>query len=336
VAAQVCASRSVTLFRKGEYQEGIQSGKQALKLAKRSREEVDIAYAHNMLANSYIETGQLRKSIDHLRQAVEHYHRLDDYPGIAAANSNLASCYGFFGDLEESIKHFNVALKADERMQNDSSLAIDHQNLGHVLALRGRIDEAIEHLQQVVDMDEQGRCRPDLAGAAYIDLCQCKLDIGAKDEAETLLEKGLELLKQSGQTGLIMDAELQLAELRLEQGRLQQAHELCIDILQRTRKLDAKLYEVRGERVLGIALGELGKVDEAKTHLKQSVQIARQIGADHEKARSLVALARLGLEKGADSTAASLKKLKQALEIFSDMGAALELERAQQLYESYL
>jgi hypothetical protein len=70
--------------------------------------------------------------------------------------------------------------------------------------------------------------------------------------------------------------------------------------------------------------------------LKDSVQIAHQIGADHEKAKSLVSLARMSLENAADSTAANLKKLKQAIEIFSNMGANLELADAQKLYEEFL
>jgi tetratricopeptide (TPR) repeat protein len=289
-----------------------------------------------MLANSYAETGRLGKSIRHLQQAVELYEGLSDFPGIAAANSNLAMYYGIMGNIDASIVHFDVALKADERMQNQSSMAIDHQNLGHVLVIRGRLDEAIVHLEKVADMDGKGQCRPDLAGAAYIDLCQCRLDKGEKEEAELLLNKGLSLLRHSGQTGLIMDAELQLSELRLAQNAPQQAHDLCVDVLKRIRKLDAKLYEVRGKRVLGIALGDLGKVVEAKSHLQESVQIARQIGADHEKAKSLVSLARLNLQNSADSTSASLKKLKQAIETFSSMGAELELIRAQQLYETYV
>jgi hypothetical protein len=60
------------------------------------------------------------------------------------------------------------------------------------------LDEAIAHLEKVIDMDEKGECRPDLAGAAYVDLCQCRLDKGEIEEAEDLLNKGLSLMKRSG------------------------------------------------------------------------------------------------------------------------------------------
>jgi class 3 adenylate cyclase/tetratricopeptide (TPR) repeat protein len=331
VGSQVCAAKSVSLFRKGLYAEGVRWGRRALELARRSGESRELAYAHNMLASSYIEQGALRMAIRHLRPAVRLYHELGDFPGQAAANNNLGSCYQLLGALDAALYHYRVALAADEWVGDLVDAAVVHNNIGEVLLALGELDEAVAHLEEVVRVHQSDADLAAVAGLAQVNLCRCRLGQRDLDAAESHLRRGLRLLRRVGAQGLLMEARLQLAELRLAQDRAEEARRECRRALRRAKALDARLLEARGERLLGEAEAALGETEAARSHLRASVALARRIGADHEEARSLIALGGLWPELNAALRGAARTALERAAGILSRMGAKLELAEANRL-----
>lgn len=331
IGSLICASKSVALYRKGQYPEALDWGRRALMRAKSSKKSNDIAYAHNMLAATYMEIGRLRSAISHLEKAVSIYKELNDYPGLASANSNLGRCYAMVGELDSAFERFSISLEADERMQNPSSIAMDHQNIGQLLLMRGDLEKAVNHFEKVVHAMEDGQCPPDLAGAALVSLCECKLANNDVESSEHYLRDGLRLIRRTGIQGLLMEAQLLLAEVQLAKGRADEAKKSSQRVLSKIRKLDAQWLEARGERILGNALLSLGDTESAYQHLRNSVTIARRIGADQEEARSLIAHASaLAKEKGKSNTSAK-KYLQRAIKISSNAGAKLELDQANHL-----
>ncbi len=334
VGSQVCAAKSVCLFRKGLYREAIQWGRRALELARRSGETADIAYAHNMLANAHMEQGALRQAIGHLRTAVRLYHQIGDFAGQASANNNLGTCYQDLGVLDAALYHYQVALQAKERIGDVVDAAIVRNNIGEVLLAQGELDQAVAQLQEVVSAHQAGADLAAVAGLAHVNISRCRLaqdDLGA---AEVYLRRGTRILSRLGAQGLLTEARLQLAELRLAQGRPQQARNLARRALTQARALDARPMECRGLRLLASAVAALGDSGAARRHLQESIALARRIGAGQEQARSLVALARILLDAGAPRRPAARRALQQAASILSRMGAALDLEQTQRLLAS--
>ena len=323
VGAEVCASKSLTLFRKGKYQEAVRWGSVALSFARRRGDGRLLAYAHHILASSYMEMGKLKKALAHDRIAVRLYHEAADLAGQARANSNLGLSYQMLGVLDAALYHYDVGLKADQRIGNDSHAAVVHNNIGEVLMLMGRLKEAVSHFDEVMRAYGKGTAIIGLAGLAQVNLSRCWSEMGRQAQAESGLRRGLRLLRKAGVQGILTEALFQQVELRLATGKIREARRQARRLLRDARGLDATVLAARGERLLGRAEAALGTNELARGHLRTSISIARQAGAEYEEALSLLALARLNLT--APRTRRSARRpLRRAAKILTRMGASPE------------
>jgi len=330
VGAQICASKSLALFRRGRYEEAAHWGKKGLNAARRSRDRRQLAYAHQILASSYMEMGKLREALRHDRVAVRLYHEVGDVSGQAIANGNLGLSYQMLGVLDAALYHYDVGLKADERLGNVPHAAIIHNNVGEVLLAMGRLDEAVSHFEYVVRANRTDPSLAGLTGLAQVNLSRCLLRRGNVTAAMSHVRRGTRLLRTAGVEGVLTEALLQQVELRLALGNARKARTECRRVLRDVRGLDAKVLEARGERVLAGAEAALGNIERALAHARLSVALARRIGADYEEARALVLQARL-LRDSARTRSGVRKALQRAITILSRVGAKPELAEAQEM-----
>ncbi len=335
VRAQIYASKSLALFRKGQYEEAIHWGRLGLDVTRRNADRRQLAYAHHILAGSYMEVGKLNKALQHDRLAVRFYHEVGDLAGQARANSNLGLSYQMVGILDAALYHYEVGLKADERIGNVSHAAIVHNNIGEVLMMLGRVDEAMPHLENVVNAYRSDPGLMAVAGLAEVNLSRCWLRKGVEAGAKLHLRRGLRRLQQVGAQGLLMEALLQHAELRLAAGRPREARGTCRDVLRIAQDLATTLVEARAERLLGRAEAALGNRDQALSHLQTSETLTRQAGASYEEALTLIESARV-LQASPLTSSRATTPLKRSIAILARMGAASDLAEAQRLLDGRL
>jgi class 3 adenylate cyclase/predicted ATPase len=326
--AEIYAAKSVTLYRKGEYGDAIAWGRKALTAARRTGESDVIAYAENMIAQSYMAEGSLRLAVRHLREAVRLYDAASDAPGQAAAHNNLGSCYQLMGQLDDARKQYEIALDADQRVGDLVDIAIIHNNIGEILLIQGAIDEARSHLQRVIEAHGQHEELTAVAGLSYVNLSRCALVERRLDDAMRDVRHGLRLLRGVGARGLATEARMQLAETLLASGDVSGAQREAQRALKDAQSAGERLLEARGERIVGLVRAALGGIDSAAIHLATSAGLARRIGAGHEEARSLMALARLRIDAGGRPRAGGLRR---ATMIFERMNAAPDLAEARRL-----
>lgn len=326
---QISAARSVALFRKGEYAEGVRWGRRAVELARRCRDREDLAYAHSMLALSYIEQGLLKEATLQLKPAIRLYGELDAVRGLAVANNNMGSCYQLLGDMNSAANHYRAALDAYDRLGDPVDSAIAHNNLGEVLLVLGRIDEAKEELGEVTRAYEAGADVAAVTGLALVNLSRCQLSRGDLSAADRQLRRGMHLLREVGAAGLLTEARIQLGELRLAQGNAKRAYWHGRRALERAQAREARILEVRASRLLASANAVLGRAETAIANAQHSLELARRLEADHEEAKSAMVLARLAC--GADSRLRSdaVRALRTAITFLKRTGAMSELSEAE-------
>jgi tetratricopeptide (TPR) repeat protein len=170
-----------------------------------------------------------------------------------------------------------------------------------------------------------------VTGLAHVNISRCRLRQSDLDSSEEHLRRGMRLLRRVGAEGLLVEARLQLAELRLAQGQAEEACRRCRRVLTQARGIDAKLLEARAERILASALALLGDTDAALTHVRSSVSLARRIGAGHEEALSLTAEARIVLAASPSRRHGVRRILSRAIAGLARMDARLDLEEAHRL-----
>ena len=335
LAGKIHITRGVALFRKGLYEEAIHWGQQGLDLSRRSGDKSQLAYAHNMLAGSYLDMGNLEQAIRHRRQSLSLCEEAGDLYGLATANNNLGTCYQLLGDLDKALYHYKACLKDSERIGNSTVVAIVHNNIGEVLLTQGHIEQAIEHLQTLTETCERTGDLAAATGLALINLSRCYQRQQLFDRALECLEQGVNLLREVGARGLLIEARLQNAELHLETGEIDSASRICHQALRQTREVGARLLESRGLCILGRIRMSRGQYRQAETDLRQSAALAQQLNADYERGRALLYLAELygnRIEEKGNQHQCQLA-LRQAEAIFQRMGAQGELAQALRLHK---
>lgn len=332
-SAHISAAKSVALFRKGLYAKAIEWGRRALSLSRRSKDPGQLAYAHNMVAHSYVELGKFRKALGHRRWAVRLYEEVGDLPGQAAANNNLGICYQSLGDLDSALHYFETSLQACERVGSLTRIAIAHNNIGEVLLTKGRPTQALDHFQKVVEIYEQGAIPSTAAGLALVNLSRAYQHQGLYQQARECLQRGMALLKKTGERRMLTEAVLQEAELDLEEGGVEPAFRACRGAVKEAREMGMKLHEARGLCILGRIHLMRGGYERAEANMRESLSIAENLGADYERGLAFLALGELyGLWPDLRGNhKRSAVALRHSTTLFRRLGAERDLAQALKL-----
>jgi hypothetical protein len=119
------------------------------------------------------------------------------------------------------------------------------------------------------------------------------------DGARRLLGEAHEEDERAGESNEVLVTEARLAELLVFESSAADALDHADQTLERSRGFDGIFpLEPTLQRVRGAALLQLGRYDEARAALTDSVERATKAGADYESALALDALAALDLLEG--------------------------------------
>ena len=332
VKAQILATRSGIFYRKGEFQEAVKTGKEAVKIAKRLHAEKDLAYANNALANSLIAMGQYAQAVDVINIAIDIYKKGEDFPGLALSYYNLGTCQSNMGELDAAEDSYRKVLSMDEKMRNMSAMAMDYVVLGTTVTMKGAYDEAIDYFEKVVDFFEQGKSRPDVAGVALSKLSTLYMNKNDPSRAEESIKYGLELLEKVGAKAHIFRGQLQLAELKCQQGALSEAELICRNVLESMNENENINIAASARNTLGDILTKMEKYDQAFIQYDKCASLAASSKKElfvaqalHNKAISLLQAGKANIE--------TLNTLNDVMDIYRRSKASSLLKDAQDLYE---
>ena len=329
-APRVYAAKSGILRRKGAFEDSIEWGKRATAIAEKSGNVRDIAYAHNILANTFIETGELHEAVQHLKKSVSISAEEQDFVGISTANNNLGACYMYLDNLDEAIQHYKVALEADIKTQNDAMMAIDHNNLGEAFIMKGNIERSEALFEKVINAHREGHAHDALAGYALMNISRCRLYSGNLDEAKNAINQGLSLIENAGVITIYLEAQLQKASVLLAHNNLKEAESLCNETILEIESQGFKLLEAKATRVLAKIYEKEGDIAQALEKAEKSIDLAENLGSKYEEGKSLNEYARMLIITG-EATTRIQEVLTRAEDIFTAMGATRELSYTQYL-----
>lgn len=338
-SARIIITKSLTLFRKGKYEDAIRWGQLGLTLSRRAGDRNGLAYAYNILATSYLDTGRIKKAIRCRELAIRLYEELKDLSGQAEANNNLGACYQSLGDQEKALHYYELSLALCERVRNSSNIPIAQNNVGEVLNTIGDIgdiDEAISQFQKVIEAYKNTNDPPWIYGLALVNLSRAYQRKSDYQSAFDCLGKGISVFRKAGARGLLVDAQLQESELQLATAKTNLALASCQRAVQTARALGIRPLEARGLHILGRINLALGNYEKAEANLQSSITLAERLNAGYEKGLAVFYLGKLystrRQEKELDRRCQ--QTLKQAKAIFTRLGARADLAQVIQFQTS--
>ncbi len=218
------------------------------------------------------------------------YEELNDVRGLGVVLSNLGIHAYYEGRWDESAALYEESRAAKERSGDVIGAAIQVNNEGEILSDQGHLDRAEASFDVMLRA-----CRASGwtfgEGAALSNLGRAAARAGRFAEAHTLFDEALQLFVELEAARFISETNARRAECLLFEGRHAQALALASDVREAARKSPVGGLEALFERILGLALCQARRPDEAPPHLEESLRLARDQKSEFEVALTLRAMA---------------------------------------------
>lgn len=309
--------------------------REALEWCEKALAASSLPEVHPLRAHAHSLTGVMHTYLSHpdaglkpLERALKVYRRLDDLPGQFDTCSNLGAVYfarAGRGDWALAREHDEQARALAERMNDSERLARAHVNLGWTAYVLGDVDSALESYKRSLDIWSRSDAR---LMCAVVRSNLGAAELAREDYAAALghLQQAAGVLEEAGARGQLAETRRYIALARLAGGDLAAARSEAEQSLDLAREAEEPIAEAASQRVLGqVALAE-GDLDATTQALQASHLLLEVSGNRLELAHTLVVLADLHIRLGQSGSA--VERLSEAVDIFADLGAASELQRA--------
>lgn len=252
-----------------------------------------------------IRQGRYLRARDYLRQALELCQSIGDRPGQAHSLSKLGVIEERQGRWAEARGHLGDALAACREIGDRAGEADVLRSLGMIDSYLGNHVRAVSHLQHALTLSTEigeRRCQGwALTGLGLVNLRQRQLPL-----ATGFLQQALELYQATGDESGEAEAFNGLGAVLLASGEPEDAGIQHLAALSRAERTGERDQFARAHYGLACAYREIGKLDQARCHLRRALKVFSGLGAP-EADEARVQLAQLDTYLGigpADTLAA--------------------------------
>jgi tetratricopeptide (TPR) repeat protein len=287
--ARLELGRAGVLYRLASYEEAITWAREATGHAERAGDPATLAHGYHVLAACHSDLGS-REGVPYLERALALYEELGDVSGQGSVLNYLGIDAYYQGGWDEALAFYARAREAKERSGDIIGAAIQKNNEAEILSDQGRLDEAGAAFAEALRTFRAAGYRWGV-GVQQSNLGRVDARRGDFEDAHGLLEESRALLRELGADRYAAEADARLAECLVLEGRYADALELALATRESSGSLSVGGLQALLERVIGYALHQGRRADEARPHLLASLELARELDAEYEAALTLKAIA---------------------------------------------
>ncbi len=297
-----------------------------------------LANLYSLLGGISWQQGNLKLAINYVRQCLRLHEKLDYPYGMANAYNNLGVLSWQQGNWNQAIQYWSRGLAVQLEIGDKHNIALGRLNLGQLHLQMGNFDQAENETLAALGIARQANDSYSLA-LAYAMLGQHAL---LQKQAQLAQDYALEAIALADQIGgqiTAIEGRWVKALAQAELGDVSAGLATVNQALEMAKTSGLVSEEANCLRVTGILLAQSGKIVAAETNLRESLELCRQTDDPHRHGLALLELgqlyqmaSRFDEEGAAEQYHRSLAAIKEALTIFSALGAAHD----QQLAESVL
>jgi len=311
-------------FRRGNFEQAIEEGQRALRLAEKADARLDLAVTHRLLSVAYGAHGSLDLAMEHCERSIEVSREIGDLSGLLKGYSNR----GVFAlemdnwDLAEA--SYLRAIEILNRVGDRFELGKTYANLGDLYCHRGEIEKGLDYAHRALEIFDaiQAASGTIIAHAVLATLLWRQ---GALEQALTQLSDVRELAQD---TMFEPTVRRWLAQIYLTRGNTAQAQAEIQELLSTGADVLADEAEPI-QRLWGEILAAQGEPEEANRVLEASLDRLEQRRKRYQAARTRLVLARV-LAQVSGRAEEALAHAGRARATFAELGARLDLREAEQ------
>jgi predicted ATPase/class 3 adenylate cyclase len=327
--AQILNAKGWIFFLRGNFDQAQDALESALDLVEETDEFSTIASIHNRLGAVSYQLREYKQAANYVRKSLEMRKTLGDLSGEARLYNNLGLLGLMSGDLRDAEMNFDQSIALLEKIGDTEGITLANINLGLVKYDLGDYESAGVYLERARGVAEKIGHRFYL-GLANMYLGRLETALKGYERAVGLLDESLQIFEELGAEDNLIDAMCYLAENYLAWGNL-------ADSIQWSERAYSALTgdgaeqvgdSVQAGRVLRVqgAIARLqGNLEHADQFLLESAKIFSAALEKLESARTAYELGLLAMDL--NETGRAQEYFNQAREIYTDVGAKMELQR---------
>jgi tetratricopeptide (TPR) repeat protein len=330
--------KGLILFRQGRPAEALAACEQGVALVEGAGGALDLAQAHNLEGIIRRNMGHPDHALGAHERSIALYRQVQYLPGLEKAYSNLACVYQDLGRWTEALQYFQKSADLSDRTGEERRRAAAPINLGEVYYLRGELHRALEACEQARRLVELFGF-VDYAGIVALNLGKAYLKGDQLAQARRYLDESLAICQRLRNDVHVPEILRHQATLGVKEGRLDDALRLAHEAMGLAANLGPREVGLT-HRSLGEAYRALRRWAEAEAHLRESLSVLQEQNNRYEVGLTLLELARLRwdqvrLDHGYDALRTQgIGYCDQAIAIFAELGASLDLKLAQETRRS--
>ena len=315
-------------IQEGLYESGLENFEQALKLVGDRPAAYVLGRIYANMAGACWFLKRPQDGIRYLEKAIKYYERTDHKTNAADGYNNLGINLILIGQWKRAQEALERALAlASEVDERGAKVPMILDSLGELHMLRGEIDEARDYLQRAVTLATENGNKW-YAGQALRTLGRCYLAMRDDSQALARGRDALTLAEEIGDRQAICESRLILTEAHLIRGNLGDCSTELQKILAETTDSATDLgFAGEAQRLAGMLAMLQSDAAAAAQHFGSSLSIFDMLGDRYRAARAHYELGRAYAETQAKRSA---EHLSRAVAAFRDLGARLDLSRAEE------
>ena len=280
---KINATLGVVFLRRLEYEKSTKHALISLKRAKKSGSLTGVAYANNILANIYTNTGRYKDAITSYEKALEIYRSIKDLTGISRTCLNIGGTLANLMQVEESIKYMQESLEASSKIQNKLTMMYCYLSLGVSNLQLSNHDDSMVLFGKVIELYESGVKRKDIYGIALLKISEIYMSAGDFEPSEHYLEKATSILSEiKDMPDKLQQAKITFIKLRIKQENYDDAKKICQDLLDELSQEKANAMLLFVMRLMGTICNQTDEYAEAENILLEAIKLSENMGAKYE------------------------------------------------------
>lgn len=250
----------------------------------------------NGLARVYRKLNECPICRDHANNALVYYREIGDWLGMAEAYREIALSYHQEGSSQESLEYFDLGIQIIGDRSAPFMLGKLYTDMSGAYWFLRRPKDGIQCLEKSIVFFE--RTEHVLNSVmAYNNLGLNLILVGDWDRAEQMIGRALELAKKTDHVHAagILDS---LGELKILRSELDEAENLLLQAVDLAKEKKREWYQVQAMRNLARVYLAQGRIKDAETTSRETIELSRQIGDKHYANMAGLVLAESLLAKG--------------------------------------
>jgi class 3 adenylate cyclase/tetratricopeptide (TPR) repeat protein len=267
-ARALVALAEVSIFREGDVSRGEELAREALEVAERDESKV---FALEVLNTVAWWRGRLTEGEGYAQEQLEIARRLERADLESEALLSLAGIYTSRQEDDRAEPLIERAKALAEESGSLTARAHAYMQSGELYGWRRRDEEALEEYERARDLFAEVGAATHLA-KAMLRIASTVRRAGDLEEAEKLAREGIRILKPLEDRGTLCEVQRFLAEVLLEQGRLDEAELYALKAVETVGPQDVS-SQASTKTSLALVRASQGRDEEAEALLRESIEI---------------------------------------------------------------